>query len=97
MLIFDKNLSMAAQNFAAYLLKIGKLTEEGPKRETVQTRAIDVGYGGGAPFSVSQNVAMIWVDKHQNINSFNLEILIEKVSKKIIGYEGTAYRNWCCR
>ncbi|GAP39234.1 LysM peptidoglycan-binding domain-containing protein [Flexilinea flocculi] len=62
MLIFDKNLSMAAQNFAAYLLKIGKLTEEGPKRETVQTRAIDVGYGGGAPFSVSQNVAMIWVD-----------------------------------
>lgn len=62
MLIFDKNLSQAAQNFASYLLKIGKLSEEGPKRETVQTRAMDVGYGGGAPFSVTQNLAMIWVE-----------------------------------
>ncbi len=61
MLIFDKNLSQAAQNFASYLLKTGKLSEEGPKRETVQTRAMDVGYGGGAPFSASQNLAMIWV------------------------------------
>lgn len=62
MLIFDENLTDAAQIFASYLLEIGRLSEEGAQGETEKTRAADVGYGGGASFSISQNIAMVWTD-----------------------------------
>ncbi len=62
MLILDENLTDAAQNFAVYLQEIGELSEDGPQRESVESRASDVGYGGGAGFHVTQNIAMVWAD-----------------------------------
>lgn len=62
MLIFDDNLANAARNFASYLLEIGHLSEEGLQGETEKTRAEDVGYGGGASFNITQNIAMVWTD-----------------------------------
>ncbi len=61
-LIFDTNLSFAAQNQADYLLEIRKLSSKGPNSESIQTMVSNSGYGGGAPFHALQLMAAAWED-----------------------------------
>ena len=60
-LIPDAALSAAAEDQAAYLLKIGQITERGQNQESPKTKANDFGYAGGADFYINQNIATSWV------------------------------------
>lgn len=59
---WDENLANAANQQAAYLAKIGKLTEKGLNNESAKSIAADFGYGGGSHFQIEQCIAMSWSD-----------------------------------
>jgi len=59
---WDESLANAADQQAAYLAKIGKLTEKGLNNESAKSIAADFGYGGGSSFQIEQCIAMSWSD-----------------------------------